>query len=184
MTPESRSHLTPPATSTLEGPPPRPRLFPLSEAVQTQSYSNGTGFIIKLTNDGTTVSLFDVLWRRARGKLCLRSRHRCERKSLRHRPHRRLRFSADIGAAYGFTDCGWGRVCRVEIPAAGGQDSLLRRDRANRKLVFRNPGAQHRGRSRRGSVSTIQQRQQQRIRRQDQRGRRGLRFRSDCLSGY
>jgi uncharacterized protein (TIGR03437 family) len=29
--------------------------FPLSEALQTQSYSNGTGFIIKLTNDGTTI---------------------------------------------------------------------------------------------------------------------------------
>jgi uncharacterized protein (TIGR03437 family) len=29
--------------------------FPLSEALQTQSNSNGTGFIIKLTNDGTTI---------------------------------------------------------------------------------------------------------------------------------
>ncbi|MBZ5609159.1 MAG: SBBP repeat-containing protein [Acidobacteriia bacterium] len=29
--------------------------FPLSEAQQTQSNSNGTGFIIKLTNDGTTI---------------------------------------------------------------------------------------------------------------------------------
>jgi len=29
--------------------------FPLSEALQTQSYSNGTGFIIKLSNDGTTI---------------------------------------------------------------------------------------------------------------------------------
>ncbi|HEY4365466.1 MAG TPA: SBBP repeat-containing protein [Bryobacteraceae bacterium] len=29
--------------------------FPLSEALQTQSNSNGTGFIIKLTNDGTTM---------------------------------------------------------------------------------------------------------------------------------
>jgi uncharacterized protein (TIGR03437 family) len=29
--------------------------FPLSEALQTQSNSHGTGFIIKLTNDGTTI---------------------------------------------------------------------------------------------------------------------------------
>src|SRR5580704_11478932 len=29
--------------------------FPLTEALQTHSYSNGTGFIIKLTNDGTTI---------------------------------------------------------------------------------------------------------------------------------
>jgi len=29
--------------------------FPLTEALQTQSNSNGTGFIIKLTNDGTTI---------------------------------------------------------------------------------------------------------------------------------
>jgi uncharacterized protein (TIGR03437 family) len=29
--------------------------FPLSEAQQTQSNSNGTGFIVKLTNDGTTI---------------------------------------------------------------------------------------------------------------------------------
>jgi uncharacterized protein (TIGR03437 family) len=29
--------------------------FPLSEALQTTSRSNGTGFIIKLTNDGTTI---------------------------------------------------------------------------------------------------------------------------------
>src|ERR1700722_1461044 len=29
--------------------------FPLSEALQTQSNSAGTGFIIKLTNDGTTI---------------------------------------------------------------------------------------------------------------------------------
>jgi uncharacterized protein (TIGR03437 family) len=29
--------------------------FPLSESLQTQSNSNGTGFIIKLTNDGTTI---------------------------------------------------------------------------------------------------------------------------------